>query len=131
MTRFFRISLNPGFQDNLPRFVFYSGKFQKNMASHFGLLDKRMNSTTDKEQPVRRKCYFCPVHVIFEVLKLPLNLESLFSFNFQLKKKLRPNFAFWDTFKLLRCLNSKEINLQSSIRVTCILLDLISVQLKI
>ena len=28
----------------------------------------------------------CLVHVIFEVLKLSSNLESLFSFNFQLKK---------------------------------------------
>ena len=61
--------------------------------------------------------YLCPVHVIFNVLKLSSNLECLFSFNFQLKKKLRSNFAFWDTFKLLRCLNSKEIKLQSSIRV--------------
>ena len=30
--------------------------------------------------------YLCPVHVIFEVLKLLSNLESLFSYNFQLKK---------------------------------------------
>ena len=35
------------------------------------------------------------------------------------------NFAFWDTFMLLRCLNSKEIKLQSSIRVICIIFDLI------
>ena len=34
-------------------------------------------------------------------------------------KKLGLNFAFWDTFKLLKCLNSKEIKLQSSIRVIC------------
>ena len=27
-------------------------------------------------------------------------------------KMLQPNFAFWDTFMLLRCLNSKEIKLQ-------------------
>ena len=52
-------------------------------------------------------------------------------FSFSAEKKLRPNFAFWDTFKLLRCLNSNKIKLQSSIRVICILLDLISVQLKI
>ena len=56
------------------------------------------------------------------------NLCFLFIFSW---KKLQLNFAFWDTFKLLRCLNSKEIKLQSSIRVICILLDLISVQLKI
>ena len=36
-------------------------------------------------------------------------------------KKLRPNFAFWNTFKLLRCLNSKEMKLQSSIKVICTL----------
>ena len=46
-------------------------------------------------------------------------------------KKLRSNFVFWDTFKLLSCLNSNEIKLQSSIRVICIFFDLISVQLKI
>ena len=40
-------------------------------------------------------------------------------------KMLQPNFAFWDIFMLLRCLNSKEIKLQSSIRVICIIFDLI------
>ena len=34
-------------------------------------------------------------------------------------KMLKPNFAFWDILMLLRCLNSKEIKLQSSIRVIC------------
>ena len=65
-----------------------------------------------------RKCWNC---------RRTWNLCFLLIFSW---KKLRPNFAFWDTFKLLRCLNSKEIKLQSSIRVICILLDLISVQLK-
>ena len=46
-------------------------------------------------------------------------------------KMLQPNFAFWDTFMLLKCLNSKEIKLQSSIRVICIMFDLIFFQLKI
>ena len=46
-------------------------------------------------------------------------------------KMLQPNFAFWDIFMLLRCLNSKEIKLQSSIRVICIIFDLIFFQLKI
>ena len=40
-------------------------------------------------------------------------------------KMLKPNFAFWDILMLLRCLNSKEIKLQSSIRVICIIFDLI------
>ena len=40
-------------------------------------------------------------------------------------KMLQPNFAFWDIFMLLRCLNSKEIKLQSSIRVICIIFNLI------
>ena len=40
-------------------------------------------------------------------------------------KMLQPNFAFWDIFMLLTCLNSKEIKLQSSIRVICIIFDLI------
>ena len=40
-------------------------------------------------------------------------------------KMLEPNIAFWGTFMLLRCLNSKEIKLQSSIRVICIIFDLI------
>ena len=40
-------------------------------------------------------------------------------------KMLQPNFAFLDIFMLLRCLNSKEIKLQSSIRVICIIFDLI------
>ena len=53
------------------------------------------------------------------ILKFSSNFESLFSFNFQLKKKLRLNFAFWGTFKLLRCINSKKIKLQSSITVIC------------
>ena len=34
-------------------------------------------------------------------------------------KKPGPNFAFSDTFKLLRCLKSKQIKLQSSIKVIC------------
>ena len=46
-------------------------------------------------------------------------------------KMLQPNFAFWDIFMLLRCLNSKEIKLQSSINVICIIFDLIFFQLKI
>ena len=46
-------------------------------------------------------------------------------------KMLQPNFAFWDIFMLLRCLNSKEIKLQNSIRVICIIFDLIFFQLKI
>ena len=46
-------------------------------------------------------------------------------------KMLQPNFAFWDIFVLLTCLNSKEIKLQSSIRVICIIFDLIFFQLKI
>ena len=77
MTRFFRISLNPGFQDNLPRFVFYSGKFQKNMASHFGLLDKRMNSTTDKEQPVTRKCYLITLFFTFKRNEIQIVINNL------------------------------------------------------
>ena len=36
-----------------------------------------------------------------EVLKFVSNIESLFSFNFQVKKTQRPNFAFWGTFKLM------------------------------
>ena len=48
------------------------------------------------------------------ILKLLLNFESFFSFHF-----LQPNFVFWGNFKLLRCLNSKEIKLQSAIRVIC------------
>ena len=73
----------------------------------------------------------CLVHVIFDVLKLSLNLESLFSFNFPLKKAANQILHFRTPFKLLRCLNSKEIKLRSSIRVICIILDLIPVQLKI
>ena len=46
-------------------------------------------------------------------------------------KMLKPNFAFWDILMLLRCLNSKEIKLQSSINVICIIFDLIFFQLKI
>ena len=46
-------------------------------------------------------------------------------------KMLKPNFAFFDIFMLLTCLNSKEIKLQSSIRVICIIFDLIFFQLKI
>jgi hypothetical protein len=46
--------------------------------------------------------YLCVDHVIFAVLKLTSNIEKfvecLFSFNFLLKK-MRLNFAFWDTFK--------------------------------
>ena len=53
------------------------------------------------------------------ILKFSLNFESLFSLSFQLKKKLQPNFAFLGEFKQLRCLNSKEIKLQSSIGVIC------------
>ena len=53
------------------------------------------------------------------ILKFLTNFESLFSLNFQLKKNLQQNFKIWDTFKLLRCLNSKEIKLQSWIRVIC------------
>ena len=37
---------------------------------------------------------------------------------------LQPNFAFRDIFMLLKCLNSKEIKLQSSIWVICIIFDL-------
>jgi hypothetical protein len=56
-----------------------------------------------------------------------LTFESMFSFNFHLKKKLRLNFAFWDTFNSMKVLhaikmpfkNSKEIRPQSSIRVIC------------
>ena len=40
-------------------------------------------------------------------------------------KKMQPNFLFWGNLKLLKCLNSKEIKLQSSIRVICIIFDLI------
>ena len=43
---------------------------------------------------------------------------------------LKPNFAFWDILMLLRCLNSKEIKLQSSITLICIIFDLFF-QLKI
>ena len=46
-------------------------------------------------------------------------------------KMLKPNFAFWDIFLQLRCLNSKGIKLQRSIRVICIIFDLIFFQLKI
>ena len=46
-------------------------------------------------------------------------------------KMLQPNFAFWDILLLLRCLNSKGIKLQRSIRVICIIFDLIFFQLKI
>ena len=38
--------------------------------------------------------HLCPVHVIFEVLKLLSNLESLFSFNFQLKKSFARTLHF-------------------------------------
>ena len=34
------------------------------------------------------------------ILKFTSNFEPLFSFNLQLKKKLRPNFAFCVTFRL-------------------------------
>ena len=60
-------------------------------------------------------CFF----VVYWIFCWILNFESLFSFDFQLKKKLPPNVAFCGTFKLLRCLNSKEIKLQSWIRVIC------------
>ena len=46
-------------------------------------------------------------------------------------KMLKPNFAFWDIFLQLRLLNSKGIKLQRSIRVICIIFDLIFFQLKI
>ena len=69
-------------------------------------------------------CHIQSVEIVVE-------LGIFVFFKFSAEKKLQPNFAFWDTFNLLRCLNSKEIKLQSSIRVICILFDLISVQLKI
>ena len=44
---------------------------------------------------------------------------------------MQPNFAFLGHLQaILRCLNSKEIKLLSSIRVICIPLDLRSVQLR-
>ena len=36
----------------------------------------------------------CPFHIILEVLKLSLNLESLFSFNFKLKKSFDRTLHF-------------------------------------
>ena len=69
-------------------------------------------------------CYFRSVEIVIE-------LGIIVFFQFSAEKKVRPNCAFWDTCKLLRCLNSKEIKLQNSIRGICILLDLVSVQLKI
>ena len=56
------------------------------------------------------------------------NLCFLLIFSWE---KLQPIFAVWDTFKLLRCLNSKETKLQSSIKMVCTRLDLMSFQLKI
>ena len=48
------------------------------------------------------------------------NLCFLFIFSW---KKLQPNFAFWDTFKLLRCPNSKEIKLRHCVLISWIELD--------
>ena len=62
---------NPGFESDFfgrsKKIVLFSFHFQ---ILHFDIL----------------VCYLSPVHVILELLKLPSNLESLFSFNFQLKK---------------------------------------------
>ena len=56
------------------------------------------------------------------------NICFLFIFSW---KTLQLNFAFWDTFLLLRFLNWNEIELQSSMGVNCIIFDLIFFQLKI
>jgi hypothetical protein len=65
---------------------------------------------------------FMSYSTLDEVSKLVPNLEYLFSFNFQLKNA---ETKFWDIFLQLRCLNSKGIKLQRSIRVICIIFDLI------
>ena len=56
-------------------------------------------------------CHIRSVEIVVE-------LGIFVFFKFSDEKKLRSYFAFWDTFKLL---SSKDIKLQSSIRVTCIL----------
>ena len=44
-------------------------------------------------------------------VKIVVEFGTFVFFQSSTEKKLRPNFAFWDTFKLTRCLNSKEIKL--------------------
>ena len=53
-------------------------------------------------------CHIRSVEIVVE-------LGIFVFFSFSAEKKLRPNFAFWDTFKLLRCLNSKEIHKASKL----------------
>jgi hypothetical protein len=77
--------------------------------------------------------FLCDSCQIRHLMKCPnwcrtWNIFFLLIFSWKL---LQPNFAFWDIFLLLRCLNSKEIKLQNSIRVICIIFDLIFFQLKI
>ena len=78
----------------------------------------------------RLECFSCHIQLL---TKCPnwcrtWNICFLLIFSW---KVLQPNFAFWDIFMLLKCLNSKEIKLQSSIRVICIIFNLIFFQLKI
>jgi len=68
---------------------------------------------------VRESCHIRGVEIGVEYWNFCRILNLCFLFKFQLKKNLQPNLAFLGTFKLLRCLNSKEIKLQSSIRVIC------------
>ena len=67
---------------------------------------------------------FMSYSTLDKVSKLVPNLEYLFSFNFQLKNAAT-KFCSLGHLLLLRCLNSKEIKLQSSIRVICIIFVLI------
>ena len=99
---------------------------------HLQLLKVKLWTDTKKKQWTKffshrilwSMCFSCHIR---HLMKCPnwcrtWNICFLLIFSW---KMLQPNFAFWDIFMLLRCLNSKEIKLQSSIRVICIIFDLI------
>ena len=74
---------------------------------------------------LRGSCHIQSVEISVEYWNFHQNLNLRFLLIFSWKRILRSNFEFWKTFKLLRCINSKEIQIQSSIRVVYTFLDLI------